>query len=250
MSDFYELSSGIWISEVKLGDYNVRSVLICGEERVVIWDTLSHPEDMNNFLPLIGKKELVIVYSHADWDHIWGTEKLNHKKADIIGHTSCLARFSSDVPEKLKEKLGESSKWKEVKLIPPTITFSENYSLDLGNLTLNLHSLPGHTKDAIVGFLTEKGVLLLGDTVETPFPVLSEKKLIPGWIKELKMWEEDDRVKTVVLSHGDIGGREIISQNIIYLQSLLDGTDIEIPEMLTDFYRTGHQANLRVCSND
>lgn len=44
-----------------------------GRRRALVWDTLSHPRDMAGWLPLISPLELVIVYSHADWDHIWGT---------------------------------------------------------------------------------------------------------------------------------------------------------------------------------
>ncbi|MCP3927128.1 MAG: hypothetical protein GY714_31600 [Desulfobacterales bacterium] len=98
-------------------------------------------------------------------------------------------------------------------------------------------------------FLPDQGILLMGDTVETPFPVLSNKKVIPR-IEDLKKWEKDYSVNIVVPSHGDIGGREIIKQNINYLESLLNNSDIEIHDMLTDFYKIGHQDNLRVCRDD
>jgi len=66
------IGDGIFATEVALGEYDVRGVLLVGDARAVVWDTLSHPRDMTRWRPLIGGRDLVVVYSHADWDHIWG----------------------------------------------------------------------------------------------------------------------------------------------------------------------------------
>ena len=62
--------------------------------------------------------------------------------------------------------------WDEVLLIAPDTVFDEETTVDLGSMTLELHHLPGHTPDTIVGFVPERGLLLMGDTAETPFPVV------------------------------------------------------------------------------
>jgi len=241
-----KLTSKIWVTDVKLGDYDVRSVLICDEKKAVIWDTLSHPHDMECLLPKIEDRELIIIYSHADWDHIWGTGGLPYHQADIIGHNLCLKRFSSDVPLELKEKsVGEPIRWGAVKLVAPTRTFIKNITVNLDTFTLSLHHLPGHTPDSIVAFLPEQGILLMGDAVETPLPFISAESPLDLWIEELQRWEGDLRVQTVIPSHGAIGGREILQQNIEYLQHLKDGRDVTLPEMLTDFYYETHGNNIR-----
>ena len=71
MSDIRRLEPGISLLQVTLDDYDVRGALVVGAQRAVVWDTLSHPRNMDPFVPLIGDRDLVIVYSHADWDHIW-----------------------------------------------------------------------------------------------------------------------------------------------------------------------------------
>jgi glyoxylase-like metal-dependent hydrolase (beta-lactamase superfamily II) len=82
------LGDGIFATEVALGEYDVRGVLLAGDARAVVWDTLSHPRDMAGWLPLIGGRDLVVVYSHADWDHIWGTAGLPLDRALVMGHRS------------------------------------------------------------------------------------------------------------------------------------------------------------------
>jgi glyoxylase-like metal-dependent hydrolase (beta-lactamase superfamily II) len=241
-----KFDENIWLSEVALEGFDVRGALILGEKRAVIWDTLSHPRDMQNYAPLIGDKDLVIVYSHADWDHIWGTAGLPHQPAIIIGHTACRSRFSDDVPATLREKrAAEPTLWDDVQLIPPNLTFQGEISLDLGAITLTLYHLEGHTADSIVAFLPEQGVLFMGDTVETPFPVLSPSCPLSHWIAELQRWESDPRVSTVIPSHGPVGEREILQRNIVYLQDLLDGRQPSVPEGLTEFYRETHLANIQ-----
>lgn len=236
----------LWFSEVKLDGIDVRGALVMGAERVVVWDTLSHPNDMKVYLPLIQNKELTIVYSHADWDHIWGTAGLPHQGKLIIGHSACLTRFTTDVPKKLHEKQNaEPILWDEVILIRPNLTFQSEMSIDLGSLTLTLHYLPGHSPDCLVAFIPETGILLAGDALETPFPVINEDSPLELWIAGLQRWAHNPQVQTVIPAHGAIGGCEIIQANVDYLQRIKDGVDIKIPETLNDFYRKTHQRNLQ-----
>ncbi|PKO19141.1 MAG: hypothetical protein CVU39_00900 [Chloroflexi bacterium HGW-Chloroflexi-10] len=251
MTHCQQFESNIWITNVSLGAFDVRAALIRGTQQTLIWDTLSHPKDMQPFASLLGAHDLRIVYSHADWDHCWGTAGLPYHEAQIIGHTSCQTRFATDVPRKLQEKQAqEPTRWETIQLVPPTTTFSDELIVDLGHLTLILSHLPGHTVDSIVAFLPEQGLLFMADAVETPFPVVKDKRSLPGWIAALQRWAHNPQVHTVIPAHGAIGGREILWQTISYLQSLLDQNPITLPEGLTDFYRVTHQMNVEICQDD
>lgn len=247
-----QIEPGLWVVNVHLEEYDVRGVLIVGEKRAVVWDTLSHPRDMDGWLPLIGDRELVIVYSHADWDHIWGTAGLPYAGVPILAHEACRERFRSDVPLTLAEKRNkEPGAWDEIVLVPPTNALSGDGAIDLGGMTLLLYLLPGHTPDSIVGFIPERGVLLAGDTIETPCPVIPHDSPLAGWIGELERWEREGRVRVVVPAHGRIGGRELLQQNIAYLRAIMRGqpvapeTGVASPGMMTDFYRETHRTNLK-----
>lgn len=240
------LRDRLWCTEVALGEYDVRGVLVVGDNRAVVWDTLSHPRDMTGYLPLIGDRSLTVIYSHADWDHVWGTAGLAYDRAVILGHASCRERFSADVPDTLREKQrAEPGAWDAVVLVPPNLVFEDEAVVDLEPMTLQLRHLPGHTHDSIVGFIPEHGLLLMGDAAETPFPVVPPGSPVAKWVAELERWERDPRVHTVVTAHGPVGGVEILSRNIRYLKALLDGHPLEVSDPLTDFYRTTHTANLR-----
>lgn len=238
----------LWLTELDLPEFSVRGAVIIGQQRAVVWDTLSHPRDMAQVRPLLDNKALIIVYSHADWDHVWGTVGLDYSGQSIIAQTECLARFSTDAPITLhKKQTAEPGAWDEVILVAPTITFQDQYAIDLGGVTLTLHHLPGHTEDCIVGFIPEWGVLLAGDTVETPFPVIPRDSPLDQWRMALQNWAQDKRVQTVIPAHGAIGGRELIERNLEYLQAIGDHHSINVPEGLDDFYRETHAGNLQWC---
>jgi glyoxylase-like metal-dependent hydrolase (beta-lactamase superfamily II) len=240
-----KINEQVWLTEVKLADYCVRGAVIRGDKEVVLVDTLSHPRDMTPLLPLIQGRSVTIVYTHGDWDHIWGTGALPWKNARIIGHDLCLDRFHTDVPVTLHEKqMAEPHLWEEIKLVPPNETFTDTFSLEVGSLILTLDHLPGHTPDSIVVFLEKFGMLFMGDTVETPFPCLEKKSSLSPWITQLQRWERDPRVKMVIPAHGEIGGREIMGHNIAYLQDLSAGCKPQVVEPMTDFYRETHGANI------
>jgi glyoxylase-like metal-dependent hydrolase (beta-lactamase superfamily II) len=129
--------------------------------------------------------------------------------------------------------------------VAPTETFTRERSVDLGGLTLTLHHLPGHTPDCIVGFIPERGMLLAGDTVETPCPVVPSDSPLSEWISELNQWAADARVRMVVPAHGAVGGRDLLRQTVTYLEGLRSGTPIEPQGPLSAFYRETHQQNLR-----
>ena len=243
-----QLSDFLWVQELDLDIFEVRGSLVLGQDRAVVWDSLSHPRDMTPYMPLIQNREIIVVYSHADWDHIWGTSGLTQLPAAIISHEVCAQRFKTDVPDMLaKMQKAEPGKWDDVQLVPPNMMISQSCMLDLGGLTLELHHLPGHTDDCLIALLPEQGVALMGDTIETPLPVVPATSDLTAWIKQLSRWEQDTRLTRVVPCHGPMGGRELISQTIEYLECLRSGGSFDLPTQLTPFYQQTHESNLKWC---
>ena len=240
-----QLRPGLWITELSLADFDVRGAVIVGETRMLVWDTLSKPRDMQQVAELVGSKPVDVVYSHADWDHCWGTAAL--KPDTIIAHERCAERFrSGEVAKRLAEKQAqEPDQWDTVAVLPPTMTFAQSLTLDLGGLTVELHALPGHTTDCIVAWIPQWRVLLAGDTIETPLPYLNAESVafLPQWISALETWNANDQIRVVVPSHGAVGDRALISHNIDYLRALQTAQPWEIPAESTRFYVDTHAKN-------
>ena len=145
----------------------------------------------------------------------------------------------------LHEKQTEDAYYDAVHLVPPTRTFKESLTLDLGELTLELYHLPGHTKDCIVGFLPEIGVLLGGDTCEDPLPIVYEDSGFGAWLRDLERWHDDERVHTVIPAHGAVSSKDLLARNIAYLAALREGRTPDVPDAMETFYTETHAANMK-----
>ena len=245
MTTLRSFRPGLWLTDVALDEFDVRGAVIVGATGALVWDTLSHPRDMAPVRDLLADRPFFIAYSHADWDHVWGTDGLPAPQA-IVAHAACAARFTTDVPEKLAaQRAAQPGQWDAVVLLPPSITFTAQLTLDLGGVTVELHHLPGHSADCLVAFIPEWGVLLAGDTVETPFPlVYAGGRSLAGWIQQLVRWAQDVRVATVIPCHGEIGGRAVIQRNIAYLTALQTGDRLPGDGEMSAFYDASHVANV------
>ncbi len=240
-----EYHPGLWLTERRLDEFDVRGAVVVGSERALVWDTLSHPRDMEPVHALLSDRPFSIAYSHADWDHVWGTAGLP-AASSIVAHDACAGRFSAEVPETLaRMQVEKPGQWDDVLLIPPTLTFSTTLTFDLGDVTVELSYLPGHTLDCLVAFIPEWSILLAGDTVETPFPIVNGGAGLGDWMRQLQGWAVDERVATVIPCHGEIGGRDLVRRNIDYLAGLRDRETPAIPSNMTAFYRAGHERNVR-----
>ena len=249
MPQLIEINPHLYLIDVKLPDYSVRGAVILGDDQAVVWDTLTHPDDMVDVMSLIGDKPYHVVYTHADWDHVWGTAGLTGRQLDVIGQAHCLERFRDvdDVQGTLaKMQADEPGRWDAVRLIAPTRTFDTTLRLDLGGITLEIIHVPGHTLDCIIGWLPKWGILLGGDVIETPFPVINDESPVKEWLATLKHWSQIEMIQQTIPAHGMIDGRVALDSTIAYLEKLFRDDDFPIPDGVDEFYQTTHVKNLRL----
>jgi glyoxylase-like metal-dependent hydrolase (beta-lactamase superfamily II) len=163
-----------WVTD---GSYN--TIFLVTEKGVVAVD--APPSIGKNYLKAIAevtnKPIAYVIYSHAHLDHI-GAAGIFPKNATYIAQ---------------QETAGELQRAKSVaknaSMVPPipTVSFSKNYTLQIGNQTLNLdyygnNHLPGN----IFIYAPKQKVLMLVDIVFpgwVPFPYLAIAKDVAGFIK-------------------------------------------------------------------
>jgi glyoxylase-like metal-dependent hydrolase (beta-lactamase superfamily II) len=129
--------------------------------------------------------------------------------------------------------------------VPPDLTFDRHLDLNLGDIRVSLHPLPGHTLDSIVAFIPNMNLLLAGDAVELPCPSVPPGCDLQAWIRSLEGWRDHPGVRTVIPAHGPSGNTDILEATIAYLQGLRQGKPLPMPQDMTPFYVRTHQDNLR-----
>jgi len=254
MADPSAVRPGLWVLNSHVEDFDLRAAVVMGRHGAVLFDTLARPAELALVDDLLGDRSLTVVYSHGDWDHIWGTSGLGDRWQEVIAHEHCAHRFEEEIPETLARKQGtedgSGNDFEDVVLVPPTRTFQDTAVLDLGGVTVELSHLPGHTMDSVVGFLPEWGVFLAGDSVESPVPFLNPESPLDDWIRGLALWlrrlEEPQPTRAsplIIPSHGPMGGPELILRVHRYIQDILRGAEPEVPADLTTFYAQTHAYN-------
>ena len=102
-ADLQEICRNLWLYEVAESDIVVRGALIVGERYAAVWDSLAHPDDVAAISTYLGNRPFYLVYSHADWDHCWGTAGFANLPECIVAHAECRRRFQHDVPATLTQ---------------------------------------------------------------------------------------------------------------------------------------------------
>ncbi len=220
----------------------VNGAILEGKDFFVVWDTASYPKDVAEMKAHFSGKPAVAIYSHADWDHCWGTcgFEFNH----VIAHANAVLRFNDELPVTLRQfRNDHPNDWRGVKLVPPDFTFDEAMTLSLGYFSLKLYYFRGHTIDSIVGFIPEKGLLLGGDSVES-VPVINDPGNVQPWLTNLERWMHREDVVQVLPGHGKLCDASIFAENHRYLQSLLEGHPVACPTG-TEFYKQIHWDNCK-----
>jgi glyoxylase-like metal-dependent hydrolase (beta-lactamase superfamily II) len=248
---------------------------IC-DRYVVVFDTLVSPTDMQPVMDWVGAalqsgRQLLVVNSHADWDHCWGN---SYFTAPIIASDLCQERMrSEEARRELADFQDRYALFDDVALTPPTLTFSDSLTISGGDLTIELFSAPGHSDDHIAAWIPELRLLLAFDAVEFPIPLIDSAESVGEMFTTLEQFLEL-QPQHVLSSHGTGSDPGLISKNLVYLREIevrclvvlkfQHFTDEELeqaPELIsfpfsqviarfpgvvdTPFYREAHAANIR-----
>ncbi|HEX4248954.1 MAG TPA: MBL fold metallo-hydrolase [Pseudonocardia sp.] len=174
----------------------------------------------------LGRTPLVVVNTHADWDHVWGNSAVAGR-APIIAHEAALTRLrSTEAAETLLAKRGGSTRFDEVELVEPTVTFRDSLVLHGGDLTLHLLHTPGHTADHVAVWIPELRLCLAGDAAEDPIPEVTDPtprdlQLLRRSLSTLLELRPDH----VLPSHGETSSPDLLSHNLSYFDTVTERVD-------------------------
>lgn len=262
-------------------------VVVCARY-VVLVDTLINPDTAAQLLAiarerLAGGRQLLVVNTHADWDHCWGNQLFDGPgaahPAPIIASRGCGERFRDPEAARVLEEMraAEPGRFDAVRLTAPTLLFDERLLIDGGDLTLELFPTPGHQPDHIAVYIREIGTLLAGDAAEAPFPLVSTPGGLPLLRDSLARMAALDPAAALYCHAPVTSGPRLLRDNIAYFDALEQrcadalrrgaparpAPDDDVEQLVgwpfadalrpglddaardSDFYRQGHQQALR-----
>ncbi|MFQ5400473.1 MAG: MBL fold metallo-hydrolase [Anaerolineae bacterium] len=209
----------------------VDTFIVVTERYVVVVDTMINPETAVSLLaharPFLNDgRQLLVINTHADYDHAWGNQIFAGAEAlhpaPTIGSRLSLPLFRDpDVVALLEEFQGqEPSIFGDVVLTPPTILVDERLLIDGGDLTLELFATPGHTPDHLSLYIPEISTLLAADAAELPFPFARAVACLPHMRKSLARLAAFN-ADVALYCHAPVTtGPQLLHDNIAYFDLL------------------------------
>jgi cyclase len=125
-------------------------------------------------------------------------------------------------PSALEVASQENPIYRQLKIVPPTITFREGtFNMKIGKKHLKLFPAPGHSSDGIAVLVEEDRILFSGDAF-MPLPFIVEGDL-DQYIETTNMFTELG-LENIIQGHGDIILRGEIDdkakENVTYLKAI------------------------------
>lgn len=217
------ISEEIYVFTSDLYAQVTAGVIVTSEGAVVV-DTLPFPQETRELLAFIRERGLRVPYvinTHSHADHANGSYLF--EEADLVAHQHCREILYRHGERVLEEAKAETPELAEVQLRLPSVTFDQGVTLRLGDRTMRLMPLPGHTSDSIGVYVEEDKILFTGDAVmPVPYIVEGDREALIDSLRAIGQLS----LENIVQGHGEIilrGEVEgVLRTSIFYLETIYD----------------------------
>jgi glyoxylase-like metal-dependent hydrolase (beta-lactamase superfamily II) len=232
---------------------------IITSSHVIILDTFTTPEDalemMQIIKPTLEHRILLVINSHQHSDHTWGNAVFAQDgafPAPILAQKNSKNFLEKQKTQLLKQQKLES-RLSNVKIVAPTVYFSDSCTINASDLTLELIPAFGHTSDQIVVWIPELQTLLATDALEFPFPYVASSGNLEQMLETMNNLQAM-KPRLILPCHGGLHDAGLVTQNLEYFDwlearvlkeeealvedalKLLDLTPSDVDEMYLEFH--------------
>lgn len=146
---------------------NVGIYLIIGDKKACLLDTGCGLGNLREYVKTLTNKPVFVILTHGHFDHVGGASLfdevyLNEKDLDVYKeHTSDKYRnlMIQSIPKEMKITLDDISPV----VGKPFLSLTDKQRFDLGGITIEMVSVPGHTKGTMMALIVEEKMMLYGD---------------------------------------------------------------------------------------
>ena len=200
------------------------------EQGLVLIDTPYLPQEIQQWKEAIAKlsdKEIAyVIDTHHHFDHCLGNALFS---PNVVAHQSTYEEMtkpdgtmrhyfvstSEDLTAEVKKKIYD------LPIGLPRFTFNDRMWLHLGDATIELIHIGGHTNSTILIYLVEDKVLFTGDAVVSNMHPYKGQANFRHWIEGLERIQEMD-IDLIVPGHGEICRKAEAERMLEYFNQIWD----------------------------
>jgi len=197
--------------------YQTTSAIIESEEAMIVTDPTWLPQEIEEIKQYIneriGRRQLYIIYTHSDFDHIIGTGAFPEAKV-IASEAFKNNTRKEEIIKEIYEFDQEYYIERDYEINYPTVDRvikEDGEKLELGEMTLTFYKAPGHTDDGLFTVIEPYGIFLSGDylsDVEFPFIESSYYDYVET-VNKARWLQAHHDIKVHVPGHGNVTEEEI-----------------------------------------
>ncbi len=223
--DIYVFTSGLYAQ--------VTAAAVVHRGGIIVMDTLPYPEEtraMIEFLNSLGKGRIkYLINSHWHADHTFGNY-LFGDDIQLVSHKRCHDNLLAYGQRALDEAKANNPEFEKVELRVPDIVFEEGeLVLHVGNKSVELHLMPGHTSDQTVAYVREDKVLLASDSMmPVPYFIAGDRHQMRKSLRALL----DYQLESMVQGHGEVLLRGEIPKAIDASTAYLDTIEEKVQQVV------------------
>ncbi len=215
----FSIGDSVFVTENSNGAANAG--VIIGNKGVVIVDSTFFPVKMKRIAQFVhsvtGRMILYVVNTHYHLDHTLGNCALD---VPVIGSALTKKYVENFDLESFKNSMEPfvQRELEGAKLVPPSVTFKNKMSFDLGDRKLEILRLGGHTPDSSIVFVLPERVCFCGDLVFNGYHAeIEEDADLDKWVGALKRIKKMEP-KWVVPGHGRVCGVDEVDKMAEYIE--------------------------------
>lgn len=243
MVQFEQVSDSVWahtkgktrgnVAFIKLGESLV--MIDSGMDPITIRKFREKAEEMTHE----SFKYLVITHHHPD--HVFGNQifedcEIIATKAvyEIMKKNKESVWKRENLQERMKKDPELREKWENLRIVLPSHTFEEEYTIRERGESLKIVETHGHTRGSVYVFLPDDEIVIAGDLLfAKTYPYAGDPTADPyAWVQALHEIKKL-RPKKIVPGHGPITTVKELTLHQEYLESLIDKMEARIKKGIT-----------------
>jgi len=198
---------------------------------VVLIDTPQQPKDAVAWRESVSERGPIryLINTEPHIDHISGNAYF--PGVEVIAQEGLKARYEAQIPQMTSDERFERMKETDPDSVwlvnhpdyppnPPTRTFTDELTLELGNHTLHCMHVGGHTEPQIAIHIADEGLVFTGDNIFYHCKTFIQEGDPWKWLAALKRIDALD-VAVIVPGHGEPCDRAYLSQQAQIIENWL-----------------------------